>query len=173
MPSIRNDTPSTVEKGTQCSLICSSDCDQYNATISGDVCNLSIGPTVVYKLDPEATREILLGNSNHVDILDYLTAISTSTCKQLTQKKKISCTDTQNDEHIAEISISAQMKHLLNEIETPREAKRQRVRSVSPQTSHQNKMENDNFQTLFTYGIGGVVFNYIIRQRLRIVSRYH
>ena len=173
MPSIRKDTPSTVEKGTQCSLICSSDCDQYNATISGDVCNLSIGPTVVYKLDPEATREILLGNSNHVDRLDYLARISTSTCNQMNLNKITSCTETQNDQQITEISISTQMQHLLNEIETPREAKRRRLRSMSPQTNQENKIRNDNVQTLFTYGIGGVVFNYIIRQRLRLVSRYH
>ena len=173
MPSIRNDTPSTDEKGTQCSLICSSDCDQYNATISGDVCNLSIGPTVVYKLDPEATREILLGNSNHIDRLEYLTRISTCTCNQMSPNKITFCTDTQNDEHITEISIFAQMEQILNQIETPREAKRRRLRTVSPQTYQENKMGNDNFQTLFTYGIGGVVFNYIIRQRLRLVSRYH
>ena len=96
MPSIRNDTPSTVEKGTQCSLIFSSDCGQYNATISGDVCNLSIGPTVVYKLDPEATREILLGNSNHVDRLENFAAISASTCNLMNPNKITSYTDTQN-----------------------------------------------------------------------------
>ena len=107
MPSIRRDRPLMVNKGTQCSLLSYTQKnfqskfsgystsfrnedyldsffkDSYSTHVHGDVRNLSMGPTIVYKLDPDTTREILLGNPGIIDRFDALGGISTNGCDSL------------------------------------------------------------------------------------------
>ena len=104
MPSIRRKRPSMVNKGTQCSLLSYTQKnfqskfsgystsfknedyldsffkDSYSTHVHGDVTNLSMGPTIIYKLDPDTTREILLGNPGIIDRFDILGGISTNGC---------------------------------------------------------------------------------------------
>jgi len=100
MPSLRQKRPLMVNKGTQCTLLSNTqnnlqssygalhfdDCDipkdkdYYHTSIHGNVTSLSLGPTIVYKLDPDATREVLLGNPGIVNRFDLLSCIQPSKC---------------------------------------------------------------------------------------------
>ena len=104
MPSLRRDRPLMVNKGTQCTLLSYTqnnlqstisnsfgalhfdDCeipqnkDYYHTNIHGNVTSLSMGPTIIYKLDPEATREVLLGNPGIINRFDLLSCIPPSDC---------------------------------------------------------------------------------------------
>ena len=112
MPSVPRDKPLMVNKGTQCSLLSYAQKnfqskflidnfldnarslrneyyhdaffkDSYSTNVHGDVTNLSMGPTIIYKLDPHMTREILLGNPGIIDRFDVLGGISTHGCDLL------------------------------------------------------------------------------------------
>ena len=100
MPSLRQKRPLMVNKGTQCTLLSYTqnnlqstfgalhfdDCDipkdkdYYHTSIHGNVTSLSLGPTIVYKLDPDATREVLLENPGIINKFDLLSCIPPSDC---------------------------------------------------------------------------------------------
>ena len=117
MPSIRRNRPLMVNKGTQCSLLSYTQNnfqskfsgystsfrnedyldslfkDSYSTHVHGDVTNLSMGPTIIYKLDPDTTREILLRNPGIIERFDVLGGISTNGCDLL------QCSNALENEH--------------------------------------------------------------------------
>ena len=189
MPSIQCNSPSMVDKGIQCTLLSSpvksfqlsfpcdstsfndNDChhpsqvDRYNARISGDVYNMSMGPTIIYKLDPETTREILLGNSNGFDRLQFPASGSSSNFIQTKPRRKVSFKE--NDiPHSSNMNAAyTQIVHEIKEAQQLRVLRRVQPQSVSHLTEHEIKMSNSIVQTLFTYGIGGVACNFIFKHR--------
>ena len=177
-----------VDKGIQCTLLSShvksfqssfpsasclndNDChhpshmDQYNARISGDVYNMSMGPTIIYKLDPEVTRELLLGNSNGTDRLNFHASGSSSDSIRRKPRKNVSFKENDVPHRSNMNTAYTQIVHEMKEAQQLQILKRVQPRSVSHLTEHEMKMSNSIVQTLFTYGIGGVACNFIIKQR--------
>ena len=189
MPSIQCNSPSMVDKGIQCTLSSSpvksiqlsfpsastslndNDChqpsqvDRYNARISGDVYNMSMGPTIIYKLDPEVTREILLGNSHGVDKLNFIASGFSSDLIQTKPRRKVSFKENDVPYRSNMNAAYTQIAHEMKEAQQLRIIRRVQPRSASHLTEHEMKMSNSMVQTLFTYGIGGVACNFIIKQR--------
>lgn len=188
MPSNQFYTPFMVDKGIQCVLLRSpvnsfestsrrdltcvssteshhqSHGDQYNAKIRGDVYNMSMGPTIVYRLDPDVTREVLLGTSNIFDKLDSLTPGYLHQDKSVGQRKKVSFKEIEPYNRIRRNSTNIQTNSELVEVLQLR-GKRGRSNSGSSLSDKEIKKPKNNFQTLFIYGVGGVVCNFIIKQR--------
>lgn len=195
MPSTQCDMPIMVDKGTQCALLTTPkksfqssvtrdaispdsnegqhprNSDRYNSNVSGDVYHMSIGPTVVYKLDPDATREILLSNPDFSHQYDDVCSLSSPSGWLSRRHKKLSLND-QN----TECQVDAHLPNSKPEIDlvvggagwdrgccSCCRLKTGHSLSLSPQNCQKIKKlkPNGNFQALFTYGIGGFLFNYL------------
>ena len=178
-----------VDKGTQCTLSTSSkklfessvpristsfdsdncqhptNSDRYNANVSGDVYHMSIGPTVIYKLDPDTTKKILLGNPDIMSKLDESSSLPSPFYNRLQRCKKRYLNNENKYGYSDTKLMNFHTEEFADTIETTRGIKRCCSRTKSPQTYPKPTLANGNVQTLFTYGVGGVVFNYLIKHR--------
>ena len=174
MPSLRRERPLMVNKGTQCTFLSytqnileseypntsasfkfeerqqSSYRDTYHTNIIGDVNSISLGPTVIYKLDPDATKEILLGNPGFIDKLDVCGCISTPACNSFGSCKHESL----NDERANCISddkvTSSKVKDVMEE-EQPQSTTSGHLYIASPQSCTKVKKPKCHAQTLIIY----------------------
>ena len=124
-----------------------------------------MGPTIIYKLDPEVTREILLGNSYDVDRLSFSPSGSSPDIIKTKPRKKVSIKENDVPNRSNMNAAYNQIAHEMKEAQQLRIIRRVQPRSVSHLTEHEMKISNSVVQTLFTYGIGGVACNFKIKQR--------
>lgn len=171
MPSLRSEGPLMVNKGTQCKLISyahktlesefpstfssfnleefqqSTSRDIYHANIIGDVNSMSLGPTIIYKLDPDATKEILLGSPGIIDKLDVCGCILTSAGTSSGSCKR----EPINDENVNCISgekiANNNLNDVMEESEQNRGAKSGPCYISSPPICTKGKKQKCNIQT--------------------------
>ena len=126
---------------------------------------MSMGPKFIYKLDPEVIREVLLGNCYGVDRLNFLASGSSSNFIQTRPRRKVSFKENDVPHRSNMNAAYTQIVHEMREAQQMRVLRRVQTQSVSHLTEHEMKMSNSIVQTLFTYGIGGVACNFIIKHR--------
>ena len=152
-----------VNKGTQCTLLSYSqnnlqstfgalhfdDCDipqdkdYYHTSIHGNVTSLSMGPTIVYKLDPDATREVLLGNPGIINKFDLLSCIPPSDCNL-----SGGC-----DKHVSQddMEIDSNMDNDIENREDNSVAKLELTSKISSSVSSKRKKQKCHGPTLIIY----------------------